>query len=74
MLGNMAYMNTEIKSSLERGRTEFKAGDIAFIPGQRCICFVIGPYVTKSAMTPLGSIDGDITIQAGDVAGIYEEP
>ena len=40
--GNMIYINTEIKSKLERGRTEFNAGDVAFIPGERCLCFVTG--------------------------------
>ena len=75
--GHMTYVNTEIKSGLERGRTEFKTGDVAFLPGQRCICFVTGPYTTKKPMTPIGSMDGDATlldsITSGDAVDIYEE-
>lgn len=75
--GNMTYVNTEIKSKLERGRTEFGAGDIAFIPGERCLCFVTGPYVTQRSMTPVGMMQGDVdilkSVSAGDAVDIYEE-
>lgn len=75
--GNMTYVNTEIKSKLERGRTEFGAGDVAFIPGERCICFVTGPYVTKRRMTPVGVMVGDVdilkTVGPGEAVDVYEE-
>lgn len=75
--GNMTYVNTQVKSGLERGRTEFKSGEIAFMPGQRCICFVTGPYSTRKPMTPLGAMEGEIGVLAsvgpGDAVDIYEE-
>lgn len=74
---NMTYVNMDIKSGLERGRTEFKRGDVAFMPGQCCICFVTGPYSTKRAMTPIGIMDGNIdmltTIGSDNTVDIYEE-
>ena len=76
-LGQMVYINAEIKSSLERGRDDFSAGDIAFLPGQQCLCFIIGDYDTKKLMTPLGVMEGDISIlkslQSGDTISIYED-
>lgn len=75
--GNMTYVNTDIKSGLERGRTEFHAGDVAFLPGQRCICFVTGPYSTKKPMALIGTMEGDTdilrTVGPGDAVDIYEE-
>ena len=75
--GNMTYVNTEIKSGLERGRTEFGAGDVAFIPGERCLCFVTGPYATKKPMTPVGVMEGNVdalrSVDPGDAVDVYEE-
>ena len=75
--GSMTYINTEIKSKLERGRTEFNAGDVAFIPGERCLCFVTGPYATKRPMTPVGVMEGDVdilkSVDAADTVDIYED-
>lgn len=75
--GNMTYVNTDIKSGLERGRTEFDTGDVAFIPGERCVCFVTGPYVTKKPMTPVGTMEGGVdalrSVCTGDIVDIYEE-
>lgn len=77
ILGSMTYVNIDIKSGLERGRTEFQAGDVTFLPGQGCICFMTGPYTTKKPMTPIGVMEGNTDILknvgAGDVLYIYEE-
>lgn len=76
-LGQMVYMNTEIKSSLERGRDDLLAGDIVFLPGQQCLCFIMDNYNTKKLMTPLGVMEGDTsvlkTLQPGDILSIYED-
>ncbi|MXX21255.1 MAG: hypothetical protein F4Y82_03960 [Cenarchaeum sp. SB0665_bin_23] len=75
--GSMIYINTEVKSGLERGRDDLLAGDVAFLPGQQCLCFITNDYNTQKLMTPLGVMEGDISIlkelQPGDVLSIYED-
>lgn len=74
---HMAYINTEIKSGLERGRDSLSAGDVAFLPSQKCICFITKNHDTQKLMTPLGVMDGDIsvlnTLKPGDTIHVYEE-
>lgn len=75
--GGMVYINTEMDSGIERGRRSFASGDVAFLPGQRCLCFFVGDGAPGKPMTPVGTMDGDASIldavRPGDVLEIYEE-
>lgn len=75
--GNMIYINTEINAGLERGRERLAAGSVAFLPGQRCLCFVLRDYTPGRLMTPMGVMEGNYDIleqvKSGDILHIYEE-
>lgn len=74
---DMVYITTQIKSGVERGRDALAAGDVAFLPGQRCLCFITKSHSTRKLMTPLGSMIGDVaaldSLRPGDVISVYEE-
>ena len=38
---SILYFETSINSGIERKKTDFKKGDIAFLPTEGCICFYI---------------------------------
>ena len=75
--GEMVYINTEIDSGIERGRRSFVSGDVAFLPGQGCMCFFVTDGAPGRPMTPVGTMEGDAAIlssaRPGDVLEIYEE-
>ena len=75
--GSMIYINTEINAGLERGRKTFAAGSVAFLPGQKCLCFILHDHTPGRLMTPMGVMDGDYSVlgqlQSGDTLHIYEE-
>ena len=78
LLGNsIAYFETPIDSGIERPKSEFKKGDIAFLPAQGSICFFFGDAETGKKMTPLGKITSNIDalkdVKSGDVFSFYAE-
>ena len=36
---SIVYFETNIDSGIERKKTDFKKGDIAFLPTEGCVCF-----------------------------------
>jgi len=62
---------------IERARTEFKKGDVAYLPSSGSICFFIADVVSGKTMTPIGKLIGNIDalkdVKSGDVFRIYEE-
>ena len=77
-MGNsILYFETVIDSGIERPRSEFKKGDVAFSPSSGSICFFTGNVDSGKKMTPIGKLPDDIeilnNIQTGDVICIYEE-
>jgi len=54
------YMETTIDSGIERKRTDFKMGDIAFFPIEGSIFFYIKNVYGSKPMTPIGKIVSDI--------------
>ncbi len=74
---SILYFETSIDSGIERARTEFKKGDVAFLPSSGSICFFITDVTSGRTMTPIGKLVGDIdalkNIKSGDVFRIYEE-
>ena len=74
---NISYFETSIDSGIERARSEFKKGDVAFLPSTGSICFFTNNVESGKTMTPIGKLNGDIDalkyIESGDVLSIYEE-
>jgi len=53
---SIMYFETEINSGIERKRTDFKKGDIAFLPTEGSICFYIDDISNGKPMTIIGKI------------------
>ncbi|MDH3488959.1 MAG: cyclophilin-like fold protein [Nitrosopumilus sp.] len=77
-LGNsIFYFETNIDSGIERSRSEFKKGDVAFLPSTGSICFFTNNVAPGKTMTPIGKLGENIdalnNVTSGDVFCIYEE-
>ena len=74
---SILYFETAFDSGIERPRSEFKKGDVAFLPSSGSICFFINNVPSGKTMTPIGKLSGNIDvlkdIKSGDVFCIYEE-
>ena len=74
---SILYFETSVDSGIERSRTEFKKGDVAFLPSTGSICFFLNDTVFAKSMTPIGklveNIDALRDVKSGDVLCIYEE-
>jgi hypothetical protein len=74
---SIAYLETSIDSGIERARSEFKKGDIAFLPAEGSICFFIVDSEIGKKMTPLGKITSNTDslkeVKSGDVFSLYAE-
>ena len=74
---SILYFETRIDSGIERARSEFKKGDVAFLPSSGSICFFINDVVSGKTMTPIGKLGDNIDVlkdvKSGDVFRIYEE-
>ncbi|MHA7647136.1 cyclophilin-like fold protein [Nitrosopumilus sp. S4] len=74
---SIVYFETTIDSGIERARSEFKKGDIAFLPSTGSICFFTNDVVSGKTMTPIGKLGDKIMmlndVKSGDVFSIYEE-
>ena len=57
---SVVYFETKINSGIERKRTDFKKGDIAFLPTEGSICFYMDDVIGGKLMTIVGKITGDI--------------
>ena len=57
---SIIYFETKINSGIERKRTDFKKGDIAFLPTEGSICFYIDDVTGGKSMTIIGKMIGDI--------------
>ena len=53
---SIMYFETGINSGIERKRTDFKKGDIAFLPTEGSICFYIDDISNGKPMTIIGKI------------------
>ena len=54
---SIVYFETKINSGIERKRTDFKKGDIAFLPTEGCVCFYTDDVYDGKSMTPIGKIN-----------------
>ena len=70
----VVYFETKINSGVERKRTDFKKGDIAFLPTEGCICFYLDDVFAGKQMAIIGkmmdSIDKLKTVKPSDVLSL----
>ena len=74
---NIVYFETTVDSGIERARSEFKKGDIAFLPSTGSFCFFVGSVESVKTMTPIGKFKDEFdnlkNVKPGDVLRLYEE-
>ena len=78
LFGNsFTYLETPTESGNEKARSEFKKGDIAFLPSGGSICFFVENSEFDKKMTPLGKITSNIDalkeVKSGDVFSLYAD-
>ena len=56
---SIMYFETGINSGIERKRTDFKKGDIAFLPTEGSICFYLDDISDGKPMSIIGKIIDD---------------
>jgi len=68
---SIVYFETKINSGIERKRTDFKKGDIAFLPTEGSICFYLDNIFAGKQMTIIGRMTDGVdklkTINPSDV-------
>jgi len=62
---SIIYFETGINSGIERKRTDFKKGDIAFLPTEGSICFYMDDISDGKPMTIIGKITDGIEKLSG---------
>ena len=71
---SVVYFETRINSGIERKRTDFKKGDIAFLPTEGSICFYMDDVFGGKLMTIVGKITGNIeklkAVKSSDVLSL----
>ena len=71
---SIVYFETKIDSGIERKRSDFKKGDIAFLPTEGSICFYVDDVIDGKPMTIIGKMTGNIeklkAVKASDVLSL----
>ena len=71
---SVVYFETKINSGVERKKTNFKKGDIAFLPTEGSICFYIDDVFDGKQMAIIGKIIDGIdklkTVKSSDVLSL----
>ena len=74
---SVVYIKTNLNSGIERKKTDFKKGDIAYFPIGGSICFFLNDVLDGQPMTPIGkllsSIENLNDIKTGDIFTLYSE-
>ena len=77
MSKSVVYIKTNIDSGMERKKTDFKSGDIAYFPTGGCICFFLNDVLDGQPMTPIGRLLSNIEnlkdMKTGDILTLYSE-
>ena len=72
---SIVYIETVVNSGIERKKTNFKNGDIAFLPAEGSICFFVDDVSIIKPMTPIGRILGNLdvlrTVKVGNILSLY---
>ena len=71
---SVVYFETKIDSGIKRKMTDFKKGDIAFLPTEGSICFYLDDIFAGKQMTVIGKmmdgVDKLKTVKPGDVLSL----
>jgi len=71
---SIMYFETGINSGIERKRTDFKKGDIAFLPTEGSICFYLNDVFAGKQMTAIGRMTDGVdklkTVKPSDVLSL----
>ena len=71
---SIVYIETSVDSGIERKRTDFKKGDIAFLPTEGSICFYLDDIFAGKQMTIIGKmmdgVDKLKTVKPSDVLSL----
>ena len=71
---SVVYFETKINSGIERKRTDFKKGDIAFLPTEGSICFYMDDVFGGKLMTIIGKITDGVeklkAVKSSDVLSL----
>jgi len=71
---SVVYFETKINSGVERKRTDFKKGDIAFLPAEGSICFYLDDVFAGKQMTIIGKMTDGVdklkTVKPSDVLSL----
>ena len=71
---SIIYIVTGVNSGIERKKTNFKNGDIAFLPAEGSICFFVDDVSITKPMTPIGKILGNLDVlrkvKVGDILSL----
>jgi len=71
---SVVYFETKINSGVERKRTDFKKGDITFLPTEGSICFYLDDVFAGKQMTIIGKMMDDVdklkTVKPSDVLSL----
>ena len=74
---SVVYIKTNLNSGMERKKTDFKKGDIAYFPIGGSICFFLNDVLDGQPMTPIGkllsSIENLKDVKTGDILTLYSE-
>ena len=74
---SVVYLGTAVDSGIERKRTDFKKGDIAFLPTGGCICFYTNYVYSGKPMNPICKIITNIEnlteVNTGDILSLYSD-
>ena len=69
------HVKLPITVGIERARTEFNTGDVAFLPSFGNLCFFTAASTTSRPMSPVGKIIENITalstVKSGDKIRVY---
>ncbi len=72
----MTCLFTEIRVGVEKPRTQFARGDIAFLPSGGLICFFLHDAKSDRPLNPLGKVDDGLqileSVRPGDVVRLTE--
>jgi len=74
---SIVYFETSVDSGIERAKSEFKKGDIAFLPSTGSLCFFIDNAESIKTMSLIGKFHDDNNelknVKPGDVLRFYED-
>ena len=70
----MVSMFTQLRVGVEKPRTQFARGDVAFLPSASLICVFLGSAKSERPLNPIGKVDSGVelfdALRPGDVVRI----